>query len=244
MVRVWKRQFAAVQRGGDNGGKPVQPARSNSHWCGYRFDGCRTDQCRQSTGCAKRRLDCGEQLARRTTRSWDAFARSSALKQGSKVANIDGLVEPLKGYWLRTRARSIRRKCDCLSRSIRHRSRARLKTTALRSSHWQTHLGVEHAKANVINCVIIDPCPEQDFNGADFLHFARFWAFVDRAEWTFFRQQGQLPTTRNAMQSTGAISTPVSAWLRASSNSARTVKPSAIGVAWRGSKMARSSPRY
>ena len=72
----------------------------------------------------------------------------------------------------------------------------------------------------------------------------RFWAFVDRAEWTFFRQQGQLPTTRNAMQSTGAISTPVSAWLRASSNSARTVKPSAIGVAWRGSKMARSSPRY
>jgi hypothetical protein len=70
-------------------------------------------------------------LARRTTRSWDAFARSIALKQGSKVANIDGLVEPLKGYWLRTRARSIRRKYDCLSRSIRHRSRARLKTTAL-----------------------------------------------------------------------------------------------------------------
>lgn len=31
----------------------------------------------------------------------------------------------------------------------------------------------------------IDPCPVQDFNGAGFLYFASFVAFVDRAEWHF-----------------------------------------------------------
>jgi probable biosynthetic protein (TIGR04099 family) len=68
--------------------------------------------------------------------------------------------------------------------------------TALRSSHWQKHLGFEPAKASVIDRVAIDPCPGQDFNGADFLYFASFLAFVDRAEWAFFRQRTPLPTTR------------------------------------------------
>jgi probable biosynthetic protein (TIGR04099 family) len=27
------------------------------------------------------------------------------------------------------------------------------------------------------------PCPNNDFNGADFLYFASFQSFVDRAEW-------------------------------------------------------------
>jgi probable biosynthetic protein (TIGR04099 family) len=31
----------------------------------------------------------------------------------------------------------------------------------------------------------IDPCPAQDFNGAGFLYFSSFVAFVDRAEWHF-----------------------------------------------------------
>jgi probable biosynthetic protein (TIGR04099 family) len=69
-------------------------------------------------------------------------------------------------------------------------------TTALRSSHWQTHLGFERAKAGVIDRFEIDPCPGQDFNGADFLYFASYLAFVDRAEWAFFRQRTPLPTTR------------------------------------------------
>ena len=31
------------------------------------------------------------------------------------------------------------------------------------------------------------PCPNNDFNGADFLYFASFQAFVDRAEWQRYR---------------------------------------------------------
>jgi probable biosynthetic protein (TIGR04099 family) len=69
-------------------------------------------------------------------------------------------------------------------------------TTALRSSDWQTHLGFEHAKASVVDRFVVDPCPGQDFNGADFLYFASFLAFVDRAEWAFFRPRTPLPTTR------------------------------------------------
>ncbi|WP_245293970.1 hypothetical protein [Methylobrevis pamukkalensis] len=42
--------------------------------------------------------------------------------------------------------------------------------------------------------LVIDPVPSQDFNGADFLYFSSFQAFVDRAEWAFFRQIR--PTTR------------------------------------------------
>jgi probable biosynthetic protein (TIGR04099 family) len=69
-------------------------------------------------------------------------------------------------------------------------------TATLRSSHWQMHLGFEHAEARVIDRLVIDPCPGQDFNGADFLYFASYLAFVDRAEWSFFRQQKPLPATR------------------------------------------------
>jgi probable biosynthetic protein (TIGR04099 family) len=69
-------------------------------------------------------------------------------------------------------------------------------TATLRSSDWQMHLGFEHAEARVIDRLVIDPCPGQDFNGADFLYFASYLAFVDRAEWAFFRQRRPLPTTR------------------------------------------------
>jgi probable biosynthetic protein (TIGR04099 family) len=69
-------------------------------------------------------------------------------------------------------------------------------TATLRSSHWQTHLGFERAKTRVIDRFVIDPCPGQDFNGADFLYFASYLAFVDRAEWAFFRQHRPLPATR------------------------------------------------
>jgi len=66
----------------------------------------------------------------------------------------------------------------------------------LRSNRWCTHLGFERSKAAVIDRFVIDPCPGQDFNGADFLYFASFQAFVDRAEWAFFRPAAPFPTTR------------------------------------------------
>jgi probable biosynthetic protein (TIGR04099 family) len=67
---------------------------------------------------------------------------------------------------------------------------------ALRSNHWHRHLEFERSAARVIDRFIVDPCPSQDFNGADFLYFASYLAFVDRAEWAFFRPQAPFATTR------------------------------------------------
>jgi probable biosynthetic protein (TIGR04099 family) len=67
--------------------------------------------------------------------------------------------------------------------------------TELRSNRWRMHLGFERSQAAVIDRFVIDPCPGQDFNGADFLYFASFQAFVDRAEWAFFRPAPPFPTT-------------------------------------------------
>jgi probable biosynthetic protein (TIGR04099 family) len=69
-------------------------------------------------------------------------------------------------------------------------------SAALRANRWAAHLGFERCKAAVIDQFVLDPCPAQDFNGADFLYFASFQAFVDRAEWAFLRPAAPLPTTR------------------------------------------------
>jgi probable biosynthetic protein (TIGR04099 family) len=69
-------------------------------------------------------------------------------------------------------------------------------TATLRSNRWRTHLGFDREAATVIDRFVVDPCPAQDFNGADFLYFASFQAFVDRAEWAFFRPSAPFPTTR------------------------------------------------
>jgi probable biosynthetic protein (TIGR04099 family) len=66
----------------------------------------------------------------------------------------------------------------------------------LRAGTWVTHLGFERAAAAIIDRFAIDPCPGQDFNGANFLYFASFQSFVDRAEWSFFRPASPFPTTR------------------------------------------------
>ncbi len=66
---------------------------------------------------------------------------------------------------------------------------------ALRRQEWTEHLGFRRDAATDQR-LVIDPCPSQDFNGADFLYFASFQAFVDRAEWAFFRPVGVPPTTR------------------------------------------------
>ncbi|MBS9477556.1 Pnap_2097 family protein [Ancylobacter radicis] len=42
----------------------------------------------------------------------------------------------------------------------------------------------------------IDPCPAQDFNGAGFLYFSSFIAFIDRAEWHFDGRSASRATTR------------------------------------------------
>jgi probable biosynthetic protein (TIGR04099 family) len=67
---------------------------------------------------------------------------------------------------------------------------------ALRRDSWTEHLGFVRADAPVLDRLLIDPCPAQDFNGADFLYFSSFQAFVDRAEWAFFRPLDPRTTTR------------------------------------------------
>jgi probable biosynthetic protein (TIGR04099 family) len=69
-------------------------------------------------------------------------------------------------------------------------------TATLRANRWHTHLGFDRDTATVIDRYTLDPCPAQDFNGADFLYFASFQAFVDRAEWAFFRPHAPFPVTR------------------------------------------------
>jgi probable biosynthetic protein (TIGR04099 family) len=69
-------------------------------------------------------------------------------------------------------------------------------SAALRSNVWDEHLGLARLQARAIDRFVVDPCPGQDFNGANFLYFASFQAFVDRAEWTYFRPQAPFPMTR------------------------------------------------
>jgi probable biosynthetic protein (TIGR04099 family) len=67
---------------------------------------------------------------------------------------------------------------------------------ALRRNHWTEHMGFTRTSAATLDRLVIDPCPAQDFNGADFLYFSSFQAFADRAEWAFLRPINPRATTR------------------------------------------------
>lgn len=49
------------------------------------------------------------------------------------------------------------------------------------------------------------PCPSNDFNGANFMYFASFPAWVDRAEWRFFRPADLLVTTAREVDYYGNV---------------------------------------
>ncbi|CAN7350222.1 hypothetical protein LJR009_002940 [Bosea sp. LjRoot9] len=57
---------------------------------------------------------------------------------------------------------------------------------AMIRGEWVEHFGLRNDAARPLRSVTVHPCPSQDFNGADFLYFAAFQAFVDRAEWEIF----------------------------------------------------------
>jgi probable biosynthetic protein (TIGR04099 family) len=67
---------------------------------------------------------------------------------------------------------------------------------ALRRDQWTEHMGFTRTSAAALDRLVIDPCPAQDFNGADFLYFSSFQAFADRAEWAFLRPINPRATTR------------------------------------------------
>jgi probable biosynthetic protein (TIGR04099 family) len=66
----------------------------------------------------------------------------------------------------------------------------------LRSGRARTHRGFVIDGRKALATARFDPCPSQDFNGAGFLYFSSFVAFIDRAEWIFARDQAAWATTR------------------------------------------------
>jgi len=68
---------------------------------------------------------------------------------------------------------------------------------AIRNNRWHEHMGFKRAEATKGERLVIDPCPSQDFNGVNLLYFATYQAFIDRAEWAFFRPiESELSTVR------------------------------------------------
>lgn len=55
----------------------------------------------------------------------------------------------------------------------------------IRTGDWVEHMGLKRSCQNTIREITFLPCPEQDFNGANFLYFASFQAYVDRAIWAW-----------------------------------------------------------
>lgn len=53
----------------------------------------------------------------------------------------------------------------------------------LRGGDWSSHGDLMRSDCAAAREYRISPCPDIDFNGADFLYFANFQAMVERAEW-------------------------------------------------------------
>lgn len=68
---------------------------------------------------------------------------------------------------------------------------------ALRTGTWRHHAGFEREARASLRLHRLDPCPRADFNGAGFLYFASFQAFLDRAEWAWFREAAPVSQTRH-----------------------------------------------
>lgn len=69
----------------------------------------------------------------------------------------------------------------------------------VRTGVWGSHFGFSPGEARNLGQVEFRPCPDQDFNGAGFLYFPSFPAFVDRAEWALFGRSGLTSTARDVV---------------------------------------------
>ncbi|MDF9773153.1 Pnap_2097 family protein [Pseudomonas baetica] len=54
----------------------------------------------------------------------------------------------------------------------------------LRKGDWLKHFEISRTASVPTPAFSFTPCPDVDFNGADFLYFANFQALVERAEWS------------------------------------------------------------
>ena len=79
---------------------------------------------------------------------------------------------------------------------------------SIRSGRAAGHMGFAIDQRLPNRAVSFDPCPSQDFNGAGFLYFSNFIAFIDRAEWFFARKPSVAPRRCAEMCFSLAISIP------------------------------------
>lgn len=55
-----------------------------------------------------------------------------------------------------------------------------------RNGDWVEHMGIKRYTSGGKHSLTYLPCPHSDFNGANFLYFASFQNFIDKAEWEWF----------------------------------------------------------
>lgn len=59
----------------------------------------------------------------------------------------------------------------------------------IRTDDWLEHMGLSRASKATLKEIEFLPCPNHDFNGANFLYFASFQAYIDRATWAWASTQ-------------------------------------------------------
>lgn len=67
----------------------------------------------------------------------------------------------------------------------------------IRTDDWVEHMGLSRASKATIKKIEFLPCPNNDFNGANFLYFASFQAYVDRAAWAWGSSQPSKQSVEN-----------------------------------------------
>lgn len=59
----------------------------------------------------------------------------------------------------------------------------------IRTDDWLEHMGLSRVSKATLKEIEFLPCPNHDFNGANFLYFASFQAYIDRATWAWASTQ-------------------------------------------------------
>ncbi|MDQ0346758.1 Pnap_2097 family protein [Ancylobacter vacuolatus] len=142
----------------------------------------RSETCRLSrTQCASRHDLTSKGRAVGTVHLVSAFVRRAPGGGNHTVARV-----ALDGFPAPPRMGADRRESELAARAAAFRA-----GRAAPEARFES--GPSRDKEAVLE---IDPCPAQDFNGAGFLYFTSFLAFIDRAEWQFDGRRAPLATTR------------------------------------------------
>lgn len=173
----------------DVDGAPVYPA-----FCGTSIEGARFDSVREHDT-----LVISSDLARVSATQWASRHRLAC--RGAPVGTVT-----LSSVFVRRKGpgqnRALARVApELLARFPLRRGFAPITAIAssVRSGTWRSHFGFSQASATRRGRAVFNPCPAQDFNGAGFLYFPSFPAFVDRTEWTLFGHTAVTTTARDVV---------------------------------------------